>query len=119
MEPQLRRRTPRISVDHWPAKYTVADDPQSGWHECVLLDVSLLGMGAELFGPTSSALIGRRLSVEVDVGTESSISLRLAGVVRNVRPGEEGGTRAGIEFVGLSESDLSVLKLMEQLNIRW
>jgi len=114
-----RRRFPRVSADSWPGKYVVEDDPSSGWHECSLIDLSLLGMGLELLGPSSPELIGRRILVHVDVGEGKSIALRLAGVVRNLHPGPSGSTRAGIEFTDLSEGERSVLTMMEHLKIRW
>lgn len=119
MNDQHRRRVPRVSADSWPGKYVVDDDPSSGWYECVLIDLSLLGMGLELFGPSDTALVGRRILVHVDVGEGKSIALRLAGVVRNANTGPSGTTRAGIEFTDLSEGERSVLKMMEHLKIRW
>jgi len=119
VEERHRRRAPRVSADTWPGKYVVEDDPSSGWHECLLIDLSLLGMGLELFGPSSAGLIGRRVLVHIDVGEGKSIALRLAGAVRNLNPGPSGGTRAGIEFTDLSEGERSVLRMMEHLKIRW
>jgi c-di-GMP-binding flagellar brake protein YcgR len=115
----LRRRVPRASVEPSAGKYIVEDEPLAGWRECVLIDLSLLGMGVELFGPVHPSLTGRRLRVEVDVGESSSVSLCLLGVVRNLSPGELGGTRVGIEFTELSEREQTVLEVMKFLDLRW
>lgn len=119
MNDQRRRRVPRVNAENWPGKYVVDDDPSSGWHECQLIDLSLLGMGLEVFGPGATGLIGQRILVHVDVGEGKSIALRLAGVVRNANTGSSGGTRVGIEFIDLSEGEQSVLRMMEHLKIRW
>jgi len=115
----LRRRAPRASTERWPGKYLVDDDQSSGWRECVVLDLSNLGVGLELVDKAHPALFGRRIQVEVDVGESSAISLHLAGVVRNLSPGTRGGTRVGVEFIGLSEREQAILKTMEYLNICW
>ena len=115
----LRRRAPRASTERWPGKYLVDDDQSLGWRECIVLDLSNLGMGLELVDKAHPALFGRRIQVEVDVGESSAISLHLAGVVRNLNPGTRGGTRVGVEFIGLSEREQAILKAMEYLNICW
>lgn len=97
----------------------VEDEKESGWHECIVLDLSNLGVGLELVGEARAALIGQSIQVEVDLGDTSSIRLRLAGVVRNLTPGRRGETRVGVEFTGLSEREEAILKAMEYMNIRW
>lgn len=119
MDGELRRRTPRVDTEQWPGKYSLDDDPWSIWRECCLLDISILGMGLELFGTTSEQLIGRRVLVHIDIAGGGSMSLHLSGVVRYLSPGQFGGTRAGIEFTGLSDGERSVLKVMEHLNAFW
>lgn len=116
---RLRRRSPRASTERWPGKYLIEDENSSGWRECLVLDLSNLGVGLELVDDAHPALIGRTIHVEVDLSDNSSISLRLTGEVRNLRPAMHGGTRVGVEFTGLSEREEAVLKTMEYLNIRW
>lgn len=119
MTGNLRRRAPRAYAERWPAKYLFEEDESSGWQNCVVLDVSNLGIGLELFGDAHPVLIGRTIQVEVDLGDTNSISVRVRGEVRNLGPGRHGGVRVGVEFTELSEREQAVLKTMEYLNIRW
>ena len=116
-EPGYRRRAPRVHTAGWSGKCIVEDDPEAGWSECRLLDVSLLGLGLELLGDVPHDVIGRRLVVDVDVG--ESISIRLVGLIRRLGPGHPGWTRAGLDFEGLCESEQSVLKVIDYLKIGW
>ena len=115
---QYRRRAPRVQIPGWPGKYVVEDDPEGGWNECRLLDVSLLGLGVELLGPVSRDLVGRRLVVHVEV-EGGSVSVRLVGTVRRLSARDVGWTRAGLEFDGLSETERSILKVIEDLKVGW
>ncbi|HAM00626.1 MAG TPA: hypothetical protein DCQ30_00120 [Acidimicrobiaceae bacterium] len=119
MTGNLRRRAPRAATEQWPGKYLIDDDQSSGWRECIVLDLSNLGVGLESVDEVHPAPIGQSIQVEVDMGDSASIHLRLAGVVRNLGPGKAGRTRIGVEFTGLSEREEAVLKTMEYLNIRW
>ena len=102
----------------WPGKCIVDDDPEAAWIECRLLDLSHIGMGLELFGDVADAVMAHRLVVHIDVGGPA-INLRLVGRVKRVGAGYPGWTRAGLEFEGLSETELSILKVMEHLKIGW
>ena len=115
MTEDRRRRAPRASVQEWPGRYRVEGDPWSTWQECFLLDISPLGMGLELLGSVHQRLVGQRLAVQIDVADGRSLTLGLHGVVKNQRSGQWGGIRAGIKFTGLSQTERSVLKLMERL----
>ena len=115
----LRRRVPRVSTEHRPGKYLVRDEQFSGWRECVVLDLSHLGVGLQVVGEAHPELIDRSIQVEVEVGESSTTSLRLTGMVRNLSPGKRGGTRIGVEFIGLSEREQAILKTMEYLDVRW
>jgi hypothetical protein len=49
-----------------------------------------------------------------------SVSLRLVGRVRNVRPAEFGrGLRVGVEFDDLSETEEAILRVFELMRIFW
>jgi len=115
---ERRRRVPRVSAG-WLGKYRVEDDPQSDWGECQLIDISIVGVGLELFGVVPDDLIGHQLAVEVHTPVGASVSIRLVGEVRNSGPGPEGGTRAGMEFVDLSETEQQMLHVMELLQVVW
>ncbi|HAM02715.1 MAG TPA: hypothetical protein DCQ30_10910 [Acidimicrobiaceae bacterium] len=114
-----RRRVRRAPTEPWPGKYTIDDDPLAGWHECRLLDISVLGLGLELFGPVHPNLVDRPLVVHVDVAGGQALSLRFAGTVRNLIPGRFGGVRVGVEFTDLSDGERSALAVMEHLNLSW
>ncbi len=116
---EFRRRAPRVATEGWPGRYIVEDDPHSGWIECRVLDISLIGVGLELFGHIESDLLGHRLIVHVQTPVGESVSIRLVGRVMNVGKGNEGGTRAGLEFVGLSDSEQSILKTLELMRVAW
>jgi PilZ domain len=115
---ELRRRAPRVATSGWQGKYVLEDDPQPDWAECVVLDISLIGVGLELVAGTSKDLIGHRLVVQVQSPLGNSVSLRLVGQVRNASPGQQ-GTRVGIEFVGLSDMEQEILRLVELLGVAW
>jgi hypothetical protein len=115
---QRRRRLPRESAG-WPGRFRFDNQPAHSSADCRILDISLIGAGLELFGTLPGDCIGRGLSVEVETPAGASITLRLNGVVRNVGPGQEGGTRVGIEFTGLSETERSIIDVMGHMRIVW
>lgn len=84
-----------------------------------MMDISVIGVGLELFGAVPEDLIGHQLAVEVHTPIGASVSIRLVGEVRNTGPGPEGGTRVGLEFVDLSETERQMLHVMELLQVVW
>src|SRR5580704_7773205 len=98
---EFRRRVPRIATTSWSGRYIVEDDPQSEWTECRVLDISVLGVGLELFPIDSDhdpgQLVGHRLVIQVQAPVGESISVRLMGSVTHVGSGPEGGVRTGLE----------------------
>lgn len=114
---------PRIATTSWSGRYIVEDDPASEWSECRVLDISVLGVGLELFpidhDEDSGLLVGHRLVVLVQAPVGESISVRLMGTVKNVGGGTQGGVRAGLEFVGLSDTEQAIVKVIEQLQVAW
>jgi hypothetical protein len=115
---ELRRRVPR-HVTGWPAKCQFGDDPGSAWGECQVLDISILGAGLEIFELLRRDPVGREITVEAQTTVGGSVSIRFVGVIRNVRPGPQGGIRAGIEFLGLSETERTILDALEQMRVVW
>jgi hypothetical protein len=114
-----RRRAPRARTEPWPGKYVIDDDTWSVWNECRLLDISVLGIGLELLGPVAPNLVGRPLVIHIDVAGGQALSLRFAGTVRYLGPGQLGGTKVGVEFTSLSDDERSVLSLMQHLDLGW
>lgn len=117
---ERRRRLPRQAAG-WAGKYCVEGDDPEAWHPCHVLDISVVGVGVELFGPVSHSqdLLGRRVVVEVETPTGASLSIRARGEVRNVSSGPEGGTRVGMEFVDLTETELSILDALVVMGALW
>jgi hypothetical protein len=112
---ELRRRVPRLATPDWWGTYTDTDDTRY----CKVIDISILGVGLELFGDVSKDLLGHRLNIEIKPPVGESITLRLSGTVRNVKVDPGGTTRAGLEFVDLSETERAILNVMGLMGIGW
>ena len=93
----------------------VEDESSDAWRECGVFDFSTLGAGMDFRHPDPSDLVGRRLVVRLPVGASMDISL--TGEVRNMKTGPDGIVRVGIEFVGLSETERSVVDLLERRGV--
>jgi hypothetical protein len=104
---QNRRRAERQSAV-WMGSCHVAGEPSDLWRECGVFDFSKFGLGMDLRHP--SDLVGSRVSVRLPVGP--SIDVTLTGEVRNAKAGPDGVVRIGIEFVGLSKSERSIVDLL-------
>lgn len=104
---QNRRRTQRQSAV-WIGSCHVEGEPPDLWRDCGVFDFSNFGLGMDLRHP--SDLVGCRVSVRLPVGT--SIDVILAGEVRNAKAGPEGVVRVGVEFVGLSKPERSIVDLL-------
>jgi hypothetical protein len=117
---ERRRRVPR-QLAGWTGKYCVEGDEPEAWYECHVLDISVIGVGLEMFGPVPDpgALLGRRVVVEANTPTGASLSVRARGEVRNVGAGTGGGTRVGMEFVDLTETERSILDALAMMGTLW
>ena len=115
---ERRRRVPRHTVG-WKGKYFIEGDGLEAWHECRVVDISLIGMGIEMFGPVlhPARLVGRHIVVEAPAGASLGIHQRCE--VRNVGPGASGGTRVGLEFVDLTDSQRSILDAFVAMGELW
>jgi hypothetical protein len=89
----------------WTARYLLEGSRDAGWRECRILDISREGAGVELFNATSEEARTHRVVLEIEI---TPAVLRLAGEVRHVRLGSNGGLHVGLHFTGLSvlEQDL-------------
>ncbi len=105
-----RRRAQRQSAV-WMGSCHVEGEPSRSWRDCGVFDFSSLGLGMDLRHPGASDLVGRRVSVRLPVG--ASIDITLTGEVRNAKAGPDGIMRAGIEFASLSETELSIVDLLD------
>ena len=115
---ERRRRVPRIDAG-WSGKYRFEDDPNSAWSPCRLVDISILGVGLELFGFTRKDLVGHTLVVQLEAPAGASVTFRLVGKVRYTGPGSLGGTRVGIEFIDLSDTEREILRAIELMHVVW
>ena len=118
-----RRRAERQSA-LWMGRCHVEDEPSDLWRECALIDVSTFGVGIDLCHPDPVELLGmwqdgevrlhlsRRITVRLELGP--SVDVTVAGEVRNAGSGPDGIVRAGIEFVGLTESERFIVDLVER-----
>jgi hypothetical protein len=104
-----------MATSGWSGTYT--DDDAA--HHCKVIDISVLGLGLELIGEVPADLIGHRLSIEIQAPVGNSVRLRLIGQVRNISPTKDGSTRAGLEFVDLSETERAILNTMELMKVAW
>jgi len=113
-----RRLAERQSA-HWKGRCHIEDEPSDLWRECTIIDVSTLGLGIDLCHPDPVELLGLwrdgvlRLHVDrgITVHLESgpTVDMTVAGQVRNAGSGPDGIVRAGIEFVGLTETERSLV----------
>ena len=113
-----RRRAERLAA-HWMGSCHVEDWPSDLWQECAIIDVSTLGLGIELLHPDPVELLGlwrdgelrldetRRITVGLELGP--SVDITVSGELRNAGSKPDGIVRAGIEFVGLTEVERSMV----------
>lgn len=120
-----RRRADR-QLALWMGRCHVQDEPLDLWRECAVVDVSTLGVGIDLFHhPDPIDLLGlwhdgelrldlsssRRITLRLELGP--SVDVMVEGEVRNAGSRPDGAVRVGIEFVDLTETERSVLDLLE------
>jgi PilZ domain len=109
-----RRRVPRQDVG-WPGRYRIEGVSHGRWRACRVIDLSPLGARLELSGVVPREVIGRHVAIEIQTPEGSSVSVRVAGAVRNVGPGSDGRLRIGIEFVSLSVEEQCVLDALAMM----
>jgi len=112
-----RRRVPRQPAG-WRGLCLVEGETATGWHDCRVIDISMLGLGITLHYPALAELMGRGLSVEVPALNET-IKIRFEGKIMNVAAPVAGGgvVRIGIEFPEHSEESqpmTAVVSLMSK-----
>lgn len=105
-----RRRAQRQSAV-WIGSCHVEGEPSHLWRDCGVFDFSAIGVGMDLRHPGSSDFVGRRVSVRLPAG--ASVDLTLTGEVRNAKAGPDGIVRLGIEFADLSETERSIVDLLD------
>ena len=104
-----RRAARQLAV--WMGTCQVEGECAELWQDCGVFDFSTLGIGMDLRHPDASALVGRYISVCLPL--DGSMEVTFTGEVRNAKGGPDGIVRAGIEFVGLSQTERSICALLE------
>jgi hypothetical protein len=117
---ELRRRAPRVTPKDWWGRWTVEnEDSEPVWCECQVVDVSLLGVGVDLWTDREVVLLGERLVIEVRPPDGETVLLRFCGSVRWMRQQSTYNFRVGLEFERLSGAEQAIVKAIEQLQGRW
>jgi hypothetical protein len=118
-----RRRAERL-LALWMGRCHIQNEPSDLWRECAINDVSTLGMGIDLCHPDPIELLGlwedgelrlhpsRRITVRLELGP--SVEITVAGEVRNAGSEPDGMVRAGIEFIGLTGSERSIVRYLHR-----
>ena len=106
-----RRRAERRKV-LWMGRCQVEGESSDLWRDCAIFDVSALGVGIDVRYPGASDLQSRRITLLLGVGP--SIDVTVTGEVRNTKSGPDDIVQAGIEFVGLTEFERSIVDLLER-----
>jgi hypothetical protein len=99
----LRRRVPR-QLAGWAGTCLIQGDRATKRRPCRVIDISMMGLGLTFQHPSPSALIGRRMSVDVSA-VGDRVSIRLEGRVTNARVTPGGAVRVGIEFDDPGETE--------------
>jgi c-di-GMP-binding flagellar brake protein YcgR len=115
---ERRRRVPRQEAG-WPGRYRFEGEPETEWGRCRVIDISIIGAGTEVFGAVPPIPFGRRRLIQVETPAGAAIKLQLLGEVRNFTRGPEGGTRIGIEFTDVSETERSILEVLSHMRVVW
>ena len=122
-----RRRAERQQA-LWMGHCHIQDEPSDLWRECAIIDVSTLGVGIELCHPDPAGLLAmwqdnelrlhlsRRVTVRLDLGP--AVDMTVAGEVRDAVSGPDGIVRVGIEFVGLTGPERSIVRFLERRALR-
>jgi c-di-GMP-binding flagellar brake protein YcgR len=113
---EQRRRVPRQGAC-WFGRYRLESDRRGEWHECLVVDISTLGVGLDVEGGIPKELMGQWIEVEVNVPASASVNVRLRGEVRHAAQDVRGGARIGIEFSGLSDIERSILDALEIVEV--
>jgi hypothetical protein len=102
----------------------IEDEPSDRWRECAIIDISTLGLGIDLLHSGEVELLGTwqddevrmHLNLHITVLLElgPSVAMTVSGVVRNAGSRPDGIVRVGMEFVGLTENERSIVELLER-----
>lgn len=111
---ELRRKSPRVQVQGWHGRCRVVDGGPGEWTECQLANISLIGAGLDLWTDSTTDLTGKQLIMELVPPTGESMVVRLSGWISRTSFESAFHVRVGIEFIDLSEVELTILTVMAQ-----
>ena len=111
-----RRRAERQTAV-WIGLCHVQGDSRERWRDCGVFDLSEFGVGMDLRHPDPSDLVGRSVSVRLPIGV--SMDMTLTGGVRNAKDGPDGIVRIGVEFEDVSDTERSIVDVLERDSSRW
>jgi hypothetical protein len=109
-----RRRLHRQPAG-WAASYQLAGEPASGWRDCRVVDISMLGIGITFDHPNPSELSGRLISVNLP-GDGSCVNVRLEGEIKNAAVTLSRDIRVGVEFIQLSETEQAITAVLSVMS---
>lgn len=99
----------------WAASYQLTGESATGWHECRVVDISMLGIGITFPHPNPSELSGRLISVNLP-GDGNSVNVRLEGEIKNAAVTMSREIRVGIEFIRLSETEQAITAVLSVMS---
>lgn len=94
-------------VAGWSGFCHIEGESASGW-PCLVVDLSSRGLGLTFQHQGSRRLVGRVISVDLPADGHR-VNIWLQGEVKHCTTNPDGTTRAGVQFVGLSEDELSIV----------
>jgi hypothetical protein len=109
-----RRRLHRQPAG-WSASYQLAGEQVTGWRDCRVVDISMLGLGITVDHPNPSELVGRLISVNLP-GDGSCVNVRLEGEIKNASATMGRDLRVGIEFIRLSETEQAITAVLSVMS---
>jgi PilZ domain len=114
---ERRRRVSRQPAG-WAGMCRIDGESVVRWHDCRVIDISILGLGITFHHQRPSELVGRVLHVEVPA-VGDSVKVRFEGKIRNAaQTNPEGTVRVGVEFVGLSEAEQALTAYLSAMSRR-
>jgi hypothetical protein len=114
---KIRRRNPRSNVS-WPGMYLAEGCEGATWQSCFMFDMSVHGVGLELFGIVPIDLMGQRIAIQVQTPGGPAVSMPMVGQVRSIGPGQShGGVRVGLEFVSPLPTEHSLQEILDRMQM--
>ena len=104
-----------VSQPVGPRRIASPDDSGGTWHDCRVVDISMLGVGITFDHPNPAELSGRLITVNLP-GGGTCVNVRLQGEIKNAIATMNRGLRVGIEFIGLSETEQAITAVLSVMS---